>query len=685
MKYQHISLLLIVVFSVVLYSNVYKHNYVFDDKSSIVENTLVHKGINGIGEIFKTTLWKGSKDYQNVAIYSYRPVPAATFAVEYEFFGLNPHISHITQVIFYTILCALLFLLLSQLFKDKPHLPLLIALLFTAHPIHTEVVCNLKSRDELLSLLFAVLSLYSLTLYLDKGKKIAYVFALLSYFCSLLSKETSVCFLGIIPLTLHYFYNQSFKQIAYLMTGYLAIFGLFLVIRAWVLANEPAPFVPITIIQNPLLLAEGFSQVNGTKLYILGKYLQLMIFPYNLTFSYFYNDIPILPLWSWQAVLSLVAYLGMFYYVYKYFKVKDVIAYGILCYLGGLFLFSHLVIPFGNAMGERLAFTASLGYCIALGGVFYQYLPFLDKIKNLQSFVKQALTSYKYATVSGILILTLTLYSFKTHSRNRAWSDDVTLKETDMPTSPNSYFINIDFAMMYYLKVRQNPQEKELLAKALYFFSKANELAPYQVTLWEKHGLMHLYNNNLNKAEQLFQKAIEVYNYEISHKERIEFNPQQLKEMEDKWEDWYASSANIFYPSIFYLYRQIGVNYLLVGKSQQAIAYLTEALKSPQQDKLRAMTLRDLAAIYAGQREYAKVITLLAESLSIEPNNYYANNLMGVANYQLKNYQEAGRFFEKAFTISPSKEVANNLILFYTNTNNVEKAEYYKHQLNNLK
>lgn len=215
MKYQHISLLLIVVFSVVLYSNVYKHNYVFDDKSSIVENTLVHKGINGIGEIFKTTLWKGSKDYQNVAIYSYRPVPAATFAVEYEFFGLNPHISHITQVIFYTILCALLFLLLSQLFKDKPHLPLLIALLFTAHPIHTEVVCNLKSRDELLSLLFAVLSLYSLTLYLDKGKKIAYVFALLSYFCSLLSKETSVCFLGIIPLTLHYFYNQSFKQIAY--------------------------------------------------------------------------------------------------------------------------------------------------------------------------------------------------------------------------------------------------------------------------------------------------------------------------------------------------------------------------------------------------------------------------------------------------------------------------------------
>jgi tetratricopeptide (TPR) repeat protein len=684
MKYQHISLLLIVVFSVVLYSNVYKHNYVFDDKSAIVENTLVHKGINGIGEIFKTTLWKGSKDYKNVAIYSYRPIPTATFAIEYEFFGLNSYISHSIQVIFYTILCALVFLVLSQLFKDKPHLPLLIALLFTAHPIHTEVVCNLKSRDELLSLLFAVLSLYCLTLYLDKGKSIAYAFALLSYFCSLLSKETSVCFLGIIPLSLYSFYNQSFKQIAYLMLGYLAIFGVFLGIRAWVLANEPAPFVPITIIQNPLLLAEGFSQVNGTKLYILGKYLQLMILPYNLTFSYFYNDIPILPLWSWQAVLALVAYLGMLYYVYKHFKVKDVIAYGILCYLGGIFLFSHLVIPFGNAMGERLAFTASLGYCIALGSLFYQYLPSSAKIENLQSFVNRTFSS-KYATVFGVLILTLTLYSFKTHNRNRAWHSDITLKETDVRTSPNSYFINIDFAMMHYLKVRQYPQEKESLNKALYFFSKANELAPYQVTLWEKHELMHLYNNDLNKAEQFFQKAIEVYNYEITHKDRIEFNAQELKEMEDKWEDWYASSANIFYPSIFYLYRQIGVNYLLVGKIQQAIAYLTEALKSPKQDKLRAMTLRDLAAIYAGQREYAKVITLLAESLSIEPNNYYANNLIAVAHYQLKNYQEAGQFFEKAFTISPSKEVAKNLILFYTNTNNVEKVEYYTQQLNNLK
>lgn len=135
MRYEIIALLIIIVFSLILYSNVYKHGYVFDDKSAIVENTLVHKGFYGIGEIFKTTLWKGSKDYKNVAIYSYRPIPTATFAVEYSFFKLNPHNSHIVQVIFYTILCALVYLSLSLLFKDKPYLSLLITLLFVAHPI----------------------------------------------------------------------------------------------------------------------------------------------------------------------------------------------------------------------------------------------------------------------------------------------------------------------------------------------------------------------------------------------------------------------------------------------------------------------------------------------------------------------------------------------------------------------
>jgi hypothetical protein len=57
---------------------------------------------------------------------------------------------HIVNVLFYTLLKVLLFLLLKELWKNRyPYLPLIIILLFAAHPIHVEVVANLKGSADL--------------------------------------------------------------------------------------------------------------------------------------------------------------------------------------------------------------------------------------------------------------------------------------------------------------------------------------------------------------------------------------------------------------------------------------------------------------------------------------------------------------------------------------------------------
>ena len=69
-------------------------------------------------------------------------------------------VGHLVNVLLYGVCCGLLFLILVRILPRRDaFLPLLTTLLFVAHPIHTEVVANIKSRDEILALLASLASL----------------------------------------------------------------------------------------------------------------------------------------------------------------------------------------------------------------------------------------------------------------------------------------------------------------------------------------------------------------------------------------------------------------------------------------------------------------------------------------------------------------------------------------------
>jgi tetratricopeptide (TPR) repeat protein len=666
------QIVVICVSCVLLYSKIHEHGYVLDDYYAVQGNTLVQSGIKGLGKIFQTTLWAGAPVRE--AVYSYRPVSVASFAIEYEFFGLNPAASHIVQLCLYIFLCTFIYLLLRKLLEQSyPLLAFFIALLFTFHPIHTEVVSNLKSRDELLSLLFAVTGLYSFVLYLDKQKMYFYGLGLFLYLCSLLSKETSVCFLGIIPLTMYYFYDFSWKKIGKYSLGFGIVFLLFLGMRAWVLSHEVKPFFVPSYLNNPLILIQSFGDLQGTKFYILGKYLQLLILPYNLTCSYFYNDIPTVSFWNWRSLLSIFIYIFLLYYVYISFKQKSIISYGILCYLGGVFLFSHLVIPFAEAMGERLIFTASLGYCIALGGVVY-YFAYSSTHQQLVKNIALA-----------VFILIIFLYGLKTYDRHQAWKDAVSLYETDAIYSPNSFMINKSLASWYYTQALNNLNDKTLLLKALHYSQKVNEITPYHIIAWEKHGLLNLLDGNEQKAAYCFQQAINKY------QERSVLDKGTIGEFENdvllaEWENIYASPNSTLYsfPSLSYLYRQIGMSYYTVGKYDKAFAYLKEAEKGMTHQLGKRMVWLDLGVTLLQFKQPQEAIKYLSQFCQLAPNSYDCSNNMGVAYFQLGDYEKASQFFERAFQIMPSSQVLNNLLGVYSQTGNQEKLDYYKKMLQSV-
>ena len=143
--------------SFLLYVNTLKHEYTIDDLIVVTSNKLTQQGVSAIPDIFSHSYMFG---YNGREDESYRPLTLTTFALEKSMFDANSSASHFIQVLLYALTILVLFRYLVRLLgEDRLTLVALITLLFAVHPLHTEVVANVKSRDELMCALFLFLSL----------------------------------------------------------------------------------------------------------------------------------------------------------------------------------------------------------------------------------------------------------------------------------------------------------------------------------------------------------------------------------------------------------------------------------------------------------------------------------------------------------------------------------------------
>ncbi len=154
--------------AIALYIYSISFDYVLDDQIVLTNNAFTQKGIDGIKDILTKESFVGRFGEQRDLVVGarYRPLSIVTFALEYEFWGLNSTLSHLINVLLYAFLTLLLYRVLCVFFVKKIatqwyfSLPFIIALLFVVHPVHSEVVANVKGRDELMASIGALAALY---------------------------------------------------------------------------------------------------------------------------------------------------------------------------------------------------------------------------------------------------------------------------------------------------------------------------------------------------------------------------------------------------------------------------------------------------------------------------------------------------------------------------------------------
>ncbi|MBL7818792.1 MAG: hypothetical protein JNL70_27585 [Saprospiraceae bacterium] len=519
-KENALVLAILSVLAFALYISTVRFDYALDDTMVITGNKFTQRGFDGIGDIFRYESFRGYLGEQKNLLEGdrYRPLSIATFAAEVSLFGKgNKAAGHFINVLLYVLTAILLYRVLLFMFPPKNTegvndesklaqfftIPTLATALFIAHPLHTEVVANIKGRDEILALLGELGAIYFTFKYLNE-KSSKYLFASFSTFLvGIFSKESAITFLAVVPLTAHFFTKASMGDKLKVTLPVIAgtLFYLMMRINAigYLLDGKE-----VTDLMNNPFYGMSLGERLATVFYTLLLYLKLHIFPHPLTHDYYPFHIPKMTWSDWQSLLSLALHIGLVAVILRGWQKRTVWAYAAAFYLATLSIVSNIFVSVGTFMNERFVYHASLGFCIA---VAYLLTAVLDK------------NNEKGLKIVGLGIASLLLigFSVKTLMRVPDWYSGATLNASAIRYSPNSARANCFYAISIwedkYLKLPANAtdaQKKALLDEMKPYFDRSLEILPkYSAALKMTAGMAgeyHKIDNNLDNLLKEFDR-----------------------------------------------------------------------------------------------------------------------------------------------------------------------------------
>jgi tetratricopeptide (TPR) repeat protein len=498
-------MLLLAAIAFLLYSNSLRNGFVLDDNSAIESNSIVQKGIKAWPELLNTEYRAG---YWTAQGNLYRPLSLMVFAALWDISPNNPYPGHLLNCLLYALTAVLLFRVLNRLWSDRNgFLPFLTTLLFVVHPLHTEVVANIKSLDEILSLLFLLFASWNLLNYRDKGGVRPLILAGLCYFLALMSKESAITFLAVFPLMAYFFFTDAKRPLTGIVVSSLVPALIYLMIRQAVLGSQKGEPYHLLLIDNSLVGAADFMEKTASAFVLLGKYLWMQLYPQPLLADYSVNQIPLVRWNSPSAWLSLVAYLTLAALVMLRFRRKEKWVFGIAVFLITISLYSNLLITIGTNFGERLAYLPSFGACIALVTGLAAVFPKRPAMKA-GSFAS-AFASHKELAV--VVLIASLLGARITYARNTDWNSYLSIYEADVRKASESarlnYWYGMEVMKVRGLKATDPVQQKLYYDTALYHLDKALTILPEYGDAYAQRGLLHYRRGEMALAEADYKEA----------------------------------------------------------------------------------------------------------------------------------------------------------------------------------
>jgi tetratricopeptide (TPR) repeat protein len=619
-------LLLLSLISILLYINTMGNGFVLDDFIVVKNNTFTTKGVKGIPDILRYDTFRGflKSEQSGSAVTGgrYRPMTLVFFSFIWQIFGDNPAAFHLFNILFFTLLCLVIYMVLERLLRIRwpdaaRPVAFLSSLLFALHPIHTEVVANIKGLDEIFSLLFSLIAFQMILLSSDTGKRHYYWIAGILFTLAMFSKENAIHFVALIPLALLMLRSESLIQSAKAAIPLLSGFAVYMAARVAVIGFTIFDPPLKDLMVNPFLKYRGVELVDastseklGMIFYSLLKYLGLLIFPHPLTHDYFPKQIPLVRLATPVPFLSLLAYGLIVFFIIRLWKRNPISSYALLSYLIPTLLISNLIFNIGTPMGERFIFVSSLGFCMLLAYGLYA-----------------AFHRPKLVWPAGIgLGLMGMLFSYKTITRNLDWKDNYRLFSTDIKVSRNSAKAHSSLGfdrMSKFRETRDTALASKILDEGILHLEKTVSINPREISCYHYLGNSYYMKKNYLKAAEYFDKYL---SYDPNNYDVIK--------------------------NLATAYREEGRNLALKKQDlENSLDLLMKSLKINAND---ARTVESIGIAYGAMDKYEESLNYLHKASDMSPRDAFI--IVNLANtyYKKGDRMTATEYMKKAYQVDPN-------------------------------
>jgi hypothetical protein len=524
-----LPVILITALSVAIYLSALPNDFLHDDVDQIVKNPWL-ADLGNIPKVFFSSVWSFLKE--KVTSNYYRPMMHVIYMLDYRLFGLDPWGFHLTSIVINAANACMLFFLTRRLildhdaereildFNSATLASLSAAMLFTAHPVHTESVAWAASIPELSFSFFFLISFYFYIRFQagDGPRSLFYALSVFSFFVSTFCKEPAL----LLPLL---FLSYDFF-----------------------LRREPVrPFLPWILRYAPYAIA-GFVYI-GMRVYALSGFAPREPAHFITKYEAFLNVFPLVfdyfKALAWPVSLN---FFHTFKAVHSAFEPRTIV--------GIAFTAALVIAMFLLSRRRRLTLFALLWIIIPLLPSFYieglgrntfaeryLYLPTAGFTLVIAMGIVGALLHLRgrggRVFVILIVLVATALYSAATYRRNFVYRNELTLWADTVKKSPDNGFVHMNVGIAYakhgdddsaiaeYEKALESVyleadaaltlfnmanayQRKGMSDEAIHYYLRTVAVDPAYIDAYNNLGGVYALRDDIDSAIACLRKALEI-------------------------------------------------------------------------------------------------------------------------------------------------------------------------------
>jgi len=484
--------LAIAILALAVYTTTLGNGFTFDDVHKIIENPAVT-----------------SPDWKHPGRFFFpaegrirdpdRVVPQWTYAINYALHGDTPLGYHLVNVVLHACVSVMVYAVTLLLFSRR-RLAFLTAVLFAAHPIHTDVVASVVGRGELLSSLCFLVALW-IYVRSTASERAAWSWACAATVPVLLtgafSKETASWTLPFVAGAVDVYRfgvrkNRSVseyvpvfaRRLVLFYLPYLAVLGM---VAVFSLHTTRSPELTSNFLA---FLAPG--QRILAALGIAMRYVVLLVWPFRLSCDYSYSQLSYQVPWIQALWISggIVTALAAGTAAVASLRGKGHYFLGLFIVAVNYIIISNLLLVINVSMAERLIYAASIGFCLVLGLALDDLLVRAGRGGRVM----------RRRAVSALIACLVVAYSIRTWTRNSDWKDNFALFSAAHRVCPMSCRVNYNLGVEY--------AKRNELDQAAVHYEKAVRTIPWHPMYHLALGEVYLRQGQKKKAVNEFEATI---------------------------------------------------------------------------------------------------------------------------------------------------------------------------------